>query len=109
MISKMKIMLVAVVVIFGVSGVSFAMSGCGMGSKNDSGQASAQDAGKGSKAIDVGNKVCPVTGETIQEDTKATYAYKGKNYNFCCPMCIPEFKKNPEKYIAKAEQALERK
>ncbi len=106
MISKMKVVLVAMIVVFGVNGISFAMSCCDdAGSKNDSGQAYAQDAGKVSKAIDVGNKVCPVRGEKIDESSKATYEYKGKIYNFCCPMCIPEFKKDPEKYSAKAEQS----
>ena len=103
MISKMKIILVAVIVIFGLNGISFAMSGCDMGSKNDSGQASVQDAGKVSKAVDVGNEVCPISDDKV--DGKTTYEYKGKIYNFCCPMCIPEFKKNPGKYIAKVEQA----
>ena len=28
-----------------------------------------------------------------------TYEYEGKIYNFCCPMCIGEFKKDPQKYI----------
>lgn len=104
MINKIKIMLIAVAVILGASGMSFAMS-CDMDSRNDSGQAYAQDAEKESKAIDIGNKVCPVGGEGIEESKKATYEYKGKIYNFCCPMCIPEFKKNPGKYIAKMEQA----
>lgn len=52
-----------------------------------------------SKPQDVGNTICPVTGEKIDENTKATYEYEGKIYNFCCAMCIPGFKKNPEKYI----------
>ncbi len=52
-------------------------------------------------AADVGNKICPVMGEKINEKTKATYEYKGKVYNFCCPECIDAFKKNPEKYIKK--------
>ena len=104
MISKMKIILVAVIVIFGLNGVSFAMS-CDMGSHKDSGQASAQDTRQGSKATDVGNKVCPIRGEMIDGSNKATYEYKGKIYNFCCPMCIDEFKKNPKGYSAKAEQS----
>lgn len=54
---------------------------------------------------DVGNTVCPVSGEKIEESKKATYEYKGKIYNFCCPMCISDFKKNPEKYIEKMEQS----
>ena len=57
-----------------------------------------------SKPQDVGNKICPVTGEKIDEKTKATYEYKGEIYNFCCTMCIDEFKKDPEKYIKKVEE-----
>ncbi len=56
------------------------------------------------KAEVVGNKICPVSGEKIDEKMKETYEYKGKIYNFCCPMCIEEFKKDPEKYIEKMEK-----
>lgn len=55
-------------------------------------------------AVEVGNKICPVSGEKIDEKMKATYEYKGKIYNFCCPMCIDEFKKDPGKYIKKIEE-----
>jgi YHS domain-containing protein len=51
------------------------------------------------KSQEVGNKICPVLGEEINEDSKATYEYKGEIYNFCCAACIEEFKKNPDKYI----------
>ncbi len=56
------------------------------------------------KAINVGNKICPVTGDKIDEKNKVTYEYKGKIYNFCCPGCPEEFKKDPEKYIKKIEE-----
>ncbi len=56
------------------------------------------------EAVEVGNKICPVFGERINEETKATYEYEGKIYNFCCEMCIEEFKKDPEKYIEKIEK-----
>jgi len=45
-----------------------------------------------------------VTGEKIVESSKAIYEYNGKAYNLCCAMCINEFKKDPEKYAAKAEK-----
>lgn len=61
------------------------------------------------KATNVGNAICPVTGEKIDEETKATYEYKGKIYNFCCAMCIEEFKNDPEKYIKKVEEELQAK
>ncbi|MDP3789321.1 MAG: YHS domain-containing protein [Candidatus Omnitrophota bacterium] len=65
------------------------------------GQASAEE------AINAGNKICPVSGEKINEKTKATYEYEGKIYNFCCPMCIDSFKKEPQKYIEKVEEELQ--
>ena len=58
-------------------------------------------------AVDIGNKICPVSGEKINETVKATYEYEGKIYNFCCPMCVDEFKKKPQKYIDKVNQELE--
>lgn len=57
----------------------------------------------------VGNKICPVSGEKIGEKVKETYEYKGKIYNFCCPMCVEGFKKDPEKYIEQMEKAEESK
>ena len=57
------------------------------------------------KAEVVGNKICPVSGDKIDEKMKQTYEYKGKIYSFCCPGCVEEFKKNPEKYIEKMEKA----
>ena len=49
--------------------------------------------------VDAGNKICPVTGDRIDPKSDITYEYNSKTYHFCCPMCVPEFKKNPEKYI----------
>ncbi len=46
--------------------------------------------------------ICPVMGgETTKENS---YTYEGKTYYFCCPMCIEEFKKDPEKYISKIKE-----
>ena len=58
------------------------------------------------EAVNAGNKICPVSQEKIDEQTKATYEYKGKVYNFCCVACIEEFKKDPQKYIQKVEEEL---
>ena len=52
----------------------------------------------------IGNKICPVSGETIDEKMKETYEYKDNIYNFCCPVCVEEFKESPEKYIEKMEK-----
>ncbi len=53
-----------------------------------------------SEAVEVGNKICPVSNEPVDEmGEPVQYEYKGKIYNFCCKMCVKDFKKNPEKYI----------
>jgi len=67
----------------------------------------ANTAGQVKKSAEVGNKICPVSGEKIDEKTKETYEYKGKIYNFCCPDCVEEFKKDPEKYIERLEKSEE--
>lgn len=55
-------------------------------------------------AVDVGNKICPVSKHIIKEETKATYEYEGKIYNLCCAACIEEFKNDPGKYIKIIEE-----
>lgn len=47
-------------------------------------------------------------GEKIEEAMKVTYEYEGKVYNFCCAMCIDEFKKDPQKYIKKVEEEMQK-
>jgi YHS domain-containing protein len=56
------------------------------------------------EAVNVGNKICPVSGGKIVELTKATYEYEGKIYNFCCAMCIDSFKQDPQKYLKKVAE-----
>ena len=43
--------------------------------------------------------ICPVMGGKV--DKEYSYIHEGKTYYFCCPGCIGEFKKDPEKYISK--------
>ncbi len=64
----------------------------------ESKQQAANQAGGG----DVEQKICPVLNNPI--DKKVYTVYKGKKVYFCCSMCIPEFEKNPEKYISKLPQ-----
>ena len=45
---------------------------------------------------------CPVMGGAINKNQFTVY--QGKTVYFCCPMCKPEFEKNPEKYIGKLPQ-----
>ena len=80
---------------------SFASMCHGQGQKHNAQVVDATTHATPKKAEDIGNKVCPVMGEKIDEKTKVTYEYKGKIYNFCCAACIDEFKKDPQKYIEK--------
>ena len=63
--------------------------------------------------VEVGNKICPVSGEKIaapgekgEMGEAVKYTYNGKIYNLCCPMCTKDFKKNPEKYSKIAEDEV---
>lgn len=47
--------------------------------------------------LDVGNKMCPVSGEEVTG--KHFVEYNGKRYGLCCPMCANKFKRDPEKYL----------
>lgn len=60
------------------------------------------------KKAEVGNKICPVSGEKLGQDgmEPVSYEYEGKIYNFCCASCIEEFKKDPQKYIKIAESEV---
>ena len=51
--------------------------------------------------VEVGNKICPISGEKIIEGKESKIEYNGKIYNFCCSMCEKDFKKDPEAAIKK--------
>ena len=46
------------------------------------------------------NQFCAVQSENKIDPQGKTYVYNGKTIGFCCPDCIDDFKKNPEKYMA---------
>ena len=50
---------------------------------------------------------CPVMNVKfeVRKDTPVI-DYKGKSYYFCCPHCVGDFKKNPNKYAASGELPL---
>ena len=61
----------------------------------------------------VGNKICPISkdkiaapGEKGEMGEAVQFVYNGKIYNLCCPMCMKDFKKNPEKYSKIAEDEV---
>ena len=57
--------------------------------------------------IDVNNAKCPVMGGDARKDIYSIH--DGKIYHFCCPACVPEFRKDPAKFIAKLRPAEEKK
>ena len=47
---------------------------------------------------------CAVQGGKINKDLYVDY--QGQRIYFCCPQCIPIFKKNPEAYLRKMQQGV---
>lgn len=57
--------------------------------------------------IVVGNKICPVSGDKVGEMGEIIQQeYNGKIYNFCCSMCLKDFQKDPDKYVAMVEEMM---
>jgi len=52
--------------------------------------------------IDADQTLCPVMGGAINKEIFTEY--KGKKVYFCCPGCIAEFEKDPQKYLPKLPQ-----
>jgi YHS domain-containing protein len=105
--NKMKselIILSAVVLMFSVGQV-FAGEGHEKGSHKDSMPKKEMS----SDAVNIGNKICPVSGEEIggAMGEGVQVEYDGKIYNLCCTMCAKDFKKDPAKFIMKINEELE--
>ncbi len=100
MYRKILVTLSAVTFLLGVSKLSFAQAH----TEHEPGITETSKATVSEEAVNVGNKICPVSGENIKEKTKATYEYESKTYNFCCAGCVDDFKKDPQKYIKKIEE-----
>lgn len=59
------------------------------------------------KPVEVGNKICPVSGNKVGEMGPAIkHEYNGKIYNLCCGMCPSKFDKDPTKYSKIAEDEV---
>ena len=63
-----------------------------------------EDASTATAPVKVNNTICPVMGNKVDMNNPVTVTYKGKIYNFCCPMCPAVFNSNPEKYSKIAEE-----
>lgn len=57
-----------------------------------------------SAITDVGNKICPLTGEPV--DGKTYAEYKGRRYGLCCPECGSNFWQDPDTYSMLAEKEV---
>ena len=62
------------------------------------------------KPVEVGNKICPVSGEKVEQKEGmgkiVKIEHNGKLYNLCCSMCVKDFKKDPEKYVKIVEDQM---
>jgi YHS domain-containing protein len=98
----MKVMIATVLMFTLVLGtVSLAAKGNKKGNNNKqetpaTTTAPATQAAAAAKPI---NKNCAVEQDNPIDAKGGTYVYKGQTIGFCCPDCIKEFKKDPEKYM----------
>jgi len=106
MLRKLAVVLISGIFVFTFAYLASAMDMSGDNAMNMTQPSSTDNPVQKTEAVNVGNKICPVTGEKIEEKTKVTYEYQGKIYNFCCAGCPDEFKKDPEKYIKKVNEEL---
>lgn len=110
MFKKVGILAGFLVALFLVVGVVLAAEEAGMEGESSEAVATAPAATEATPAVEapvnVGNKVCPVTGMTIDEMGKYTVEYKGKVYNLCSETCKDEFLKDPDTYVAKVDEEL---
>jgi len=101
MLRGLLVALISAVFIFSASKLSFAQDDH---LQHEHGDEAIAAIAVSSEAVNVDNKICPVSGEKIDEKLKVTYEYQGKVYNFCCASCVEKFKKDPDKYIKKIEE-----
>lgn len=84
-------------VVFCVCAINYAQDKTGSGLKDPHHSVEAAKDSMNTVSKEPWNKVCPVKGNAIEEDSP-TVEYNGKVYAFCCPGCDTKFAKNPEKY-----------
>ena len=111
---KVFFTMVVIGIVFGLGVAAYAQEHSGdhhiMQSSMDN-QKQDIDSAASEKAVNVGNKICPVSGEKVGQGgmEAVTYEYEGKIYNFCCSACIEEFRNNPEKYVQIVEEEKKNK
>ena len=81
--------------------ITLALSSCGDGnsSADTSGDAAETTASEGTTTYPL--DVCVISGEKLGSMGEPhVITYKGTEMRFCCDSCVPEFNKDPEKYVA---------
>lgn len=73
-------------------------STCDMGMSEFKKEPMKQGSGMSEVSDDINDDKCPVSGEVLGDNPK-TVSYLGKEYKFCCPGCVAEFKEEPMNYI----------
>ena len=102
---KLKIMVLVVITLM-CSNYAFAAEGLDH-EKCKGSMAEHHEGKEGSEAVSVNNKICPVSGENVEDmGDGIEHEYKGKIYNLCCPSCVKVFEKEPEKYSIIAEESI---
>ena len=95
-VSKMKKLLIGILVLLMLFGVSSAMSKKMHHSDMHQHPQMVEETDQSNLAT------CPVMGTTFPKDKAyEVVEYKGEKYYMCCAGCGPAFKKDPEKYIKK--------
>ena len=112
---KIKLIITTSAIALAIAGLAFAHEGDGdhdemlehQGAMMDQAQAPAVTDANTAAPVEVGNKICPVSGDEVGEMGEIVKKeYKGKVYNFCCKMCLKDFDKDPEKYVKKVEEMM---
>lgn len=93
MLKKISLIAIVLVALFSVAGFTMAQEEESMVSEAPA-------------VVNVGNKVCPVTGLKIGNPGEYTVEKDGKVYNLCCPDCKEKFLAEPSKYTAIVDAEL---
>lgn len=103
----MRYILAIAVILVTFIGISYAQCPISVSTKSAEAAGVEGIAPETQEAVEVGNTICPVSGDEIDPEAKVTYEYEGNIYNFCCPACIDGFKEDPEGYIKILEELKE--
>ncbi len=84
-------------IIASIAVITVALSACGGGDKAAQNQDNKQDVKPAPYPLDV----CVVSGEKLGSmGEPVVLDHNGTEVRFCCDSCLPEFKKDPDKYVA---------